>query len=77
MKFLQHLLLDQPINGKTRSLLSAKRNWHVFLARACYSFDYPVFIVTNFNLATVVFFDNVVALHFYMMTRKPTRFLIP
>ena len=28
----------------------------------------------QYLLATVVFFDNVVALHFYKMTRKPTRF---
>ena len=34
----------------------------------CYKFQ--------FLLATVVFFDNVVALHFYIMTRKPTRFTV-
>ena len=28
----------------------------------------------QYLLATAVFFDNVVALHFYIMTRKPTRF---
>ena len=47
----------------------------VLLTRACYSFDCSVLIVINFStLATVAFFDNVVALHLYIMTRKPTRF---
>ena len=62
---------------KTKSVLSAKRNYQFLLTRACSDSLW----LLSFNcyklqylLTTVVFFDNVVALHFYIMIRKPTRF---
>ena len=70
--FSINLIMEKP---NLKSAVGKEKLVLVLLTRACYSFDCSVLIVINFStLATVAFFDNVVALHSYIMTRKPTRF---
>ena len=51
--------------GKPKvSRLSAKRNWHVLLTRACYSFDCWVLIVTNFSTCWLQLSFSIMLGHF-------------